>query len=305
MNIASIDIGTNTVLLLIAEVDVKTSNIKTLHNEYRIPRIGKGLRPGIPITDDKVFELTKILWNYKNIADEYNCKKIIATATNAFRIASNGEEIINLIRIKLGIQIEIIKGEDEARYSYLGAAGSNSENENTLVIDIGGGSTELVLGNSHTILFKKSFQIGAASGTENYFFHAPPENDELRNFDVAMDKIFEELKNSSLIIDRAVAIAGTPTTLACIKMGLDKFDEELIEGSYIKLHELYTLIGQLQKLNTNDILLNFNSIVKGREDIILSGSYILYYIMKTLRLDNVIVSTKGIRYGAIINYMNI
>src|ERR1035437_4630658 len=123
MNIASIDVGTNTVILLIAEI---TGNkFTTLYNEFRIPRIGKGLNPGGKITKEKISELLNILSGYKTIIDKYNCDKILAIATNAFRIASNAMHIIEKVKNETGINIEIISGTQEAEYSFLGAV-SNS-----------------------------------------------------------------------------------------------------------------------------------------------------------------------------------
>ncbi len=110
MIIASIDIGTNTILLLIAETDNVTGNIIPLLNLYRLPRIGKGLKPGLPISPDKIKALLSILSEYKATAEKYKCDKIITTATNALRIASNADEIINLVKEKLDIDINVIPG---------------------------------------------------------------------------------------------------------------------------------------------------------------------------------------------------
>ena len=156
MNIASIDIGTNTVILLIAEIT--ENKISKLLNEFRIPRIGKGLIPGGRINEEKINEFLNIMLDYKSIINQYKCEKIFAIATNAFRIASNSQEILNLIKTKTGIVIEIISGELEAEFSFLGVISDLTNlNSNVLVIDIGGGSTELILGRSDKIIFKKSF----------------------------------------------------------------------------------------------------------------------------------------------------
>ena len=304
MIIASIDIGTNTVLLLVAEVEPVTKNIIPLKNLYKLPRIGKGLKPGMSVSAEKIELLTEILSDYKKTADEYGCEKIIATATNAFRIASNSGEIISMIKDKLNINIEVIPGENEAVYSFLGATGGQRNSERTLVIDIGGGSTEIVYGTAEKIIYNKSFATGVVSATESFFVHAPPTPKDISELDQHITGIFHELVHEDFNIDKAVAIAGTPTTLACIKMNLSEFNEDLIEGSTISYDELVSLINKLKELTPGQILSNFKTIVKGREDILLSGSYILLVLMGILELDEVMVSTKGIRYGAIVNYFD-
>ena len=304
MIIASIDIGTNTVLLLVAEVDPVTKNIVSLENRYMLPRIGKDLKPGMPISQDKISILTEILTEYKMIADIYKCEHIIATATNAFRIASNSGKIVSYVKKKLNINIEIIRGEDEALFSFLGASGNYPSGGNNLVIDIGGGSTEIVYGFEDKVLYKKSFGIGAVSATESILHHAPALPEELKRLDYKINYVFNELKYEKFNIQKAIAIAGTPTTLACIKMNLKYFDEGLIEGSIITFSELKELVENLISLTPEQILLNFKDIVKGRQDILLSGSYILLKLSKLLNLDKVFVSTKGLRYGAVVNYIN-
>ncbi len=304
MTIASIDIGTNTVLLLIAETDDSGQNIKTLLNEYRIPRIGKGLSPGGRIKEEKSDALFEVLNDYSGIIKSYGCDKIIATATNALRTASNGKEIAGEIKKRFGIPVDIISGEEEAKYSFLGAAGTAADDENILVIDIGGGSSELVYGRGSSLEFRKSHPIGVVSGTEKYLMHAPPSEEELNSFSAALDRIFAGLTESEIRPQRTIAIAGTPTTLACIKLNLHEYNEDLIEGSELTSKEINNLIEILSRLSTEEILSRFKVVVKGREDILLAGTIILHKIIDLLNIDKVIVSTKGIRYGAIRNYLN-
>lgn len=303
MIIASIDIGTNTVLLLIAEVDTVTGSIIPLLNDYRLPRIGKGLKQGMPVSSDKVETLINILADFKIKAEKYKCDKIIATATNALRIASNSEIIISIVKEKTGIDIEVIHGDEEAFFSYLGASGGLINSKRTIVIDIGGGSTEIVIGFEDNIKYKRSFHIGAVAAAEAFLKHAPPLNSEMENFNNNLELIFDDLKKENFDFDQAIAIAGTPTTLAAIKMNLSKFDEELIEGSTINFSELSVLTDKLKLLTPEQILSDFKEVVKGREDVLLSGSCILLYLCGILRIDEVIVSTRGIRYGAIVNFI--
>ncbi len=303
MIISSIDIGTNTILLLVADVNRDTKNIRVLRDEHRIPRIGKGVIPGRAITEDKISVLFKILYEFKQIINEYNTDLTILTATNAFRIASNSAEIVNKIKEIFEWEVNIISGEDEAKYSFLGSTIGETFYKDILVIDIGGGSTELVQGRNQEIYFRQSYPIGAVLGTEKFLRANPPSAQEIETFKDEISKIFIGIKAKTNIPEKTIAIAGTPTTLACIKQKLKSYDEYLIEGSEITYNELSVLTETLAKLRSEDIREKYQDVVKGREDVLLSGSLILQYLMEKLGLSKVTVSTKGIRYGAIVNYL--
>ena len=175
MRIASIDIGSNTVLLLIADLDSDSRELKTVLNLYEMPRIGKGLSPGKPISDSSQNQLFWVLDKYSEVIKNNNCEITIVTATNAFRIASNKDSISEQISQKYGYSVDIINGETEAYYSYLGASSILENSDRILVIDIGGGSTELLLGDINSIIFRKSFSVGAVVIKETYFAADPPE----------------------------------------------------------------------------------------------------------------------------------
>ena len=299
MIIASIDIGTNTIILLIAEANFRSKKISTLYNEQRIPRLGKGLTPGKPILKEKIEELLSVLETYSSITKRFNCKKIFITATNAFRIASNRNEIKRIIKEKLNLDINIISGDEEAELTFKGAVFSYKDFTNPLVIDIGGGSTEIIYGNINKINYKKSYQFGVVSGKEKYFKHSPPLEKEIRQLKNELEQVFTDLNKQKFKFKRAIAIAGTPTTLAAIKLKLAEYNEDLLEGYLLGFDEIENLILELSKLNEDEILHKYKTVIKGREDVILSGAVILLHIMKLLNIKEVVVSTKGIRYGAI------
>jgi len=303
MIIASIDIGTNTILLLIAKVDLNDKNISAILNEYRTPRIGKGLLPGEEIHEEKISDLFLVLDEYNILIKKYKCEEVIITATNALRISSNGKAITNRIKDEFGYEVNIVSGDDEAKLSYLGAVNSISDVNQNLVIDIGGGSTELVIGKGRDILFKKSFLIGVVSGSENYLNFGEPSIQEIVYFQNELGKIFRYDYLEKIKIESAIAIAGTPTTLACLKQNLNYYDEVQIEGSILSLSEIEYFVNALSQLSPKDILTKYSAVVHGREDVLLCGTIILNTLMKILNLNSIVVSTKGIRYGAIVDFM--
>lgn len=305
MIIASIDIGTNTVLLLIAEADRNSSEIKTIENFYNMPRIGKGLTYGSKISDDRIKMLIDILRDYKNISNKYNAGKIILTATNAFRIASNADEIREKIKNELDLDIQIIPGDEEAKYSYFGAASAARKGFKRAVIDIGGGSTEIIIGVEDEIIFKKSFQIGVVSLTEKFVTQNPPAKENISSMNNFILETFEELSQFANDKLSAVAVAGTPTTLSCIKQNIKEYDDAKVEGSILAKNELTNLILEISNQTSEEIKQNYGGVVAGREDVLLSGTLILYQLCEILNLDEIIVSSKGLRYGAVINFLRV
>lgn len=305
MILASIDIGTNTVLMLIAEADKIAKEITTIANFYNMPRIGKGLTNGGKISDEKIKLLFDILKDYKNISEKYKAEKIILTATNAFRVASNADAIREIIKNEIGLNIQIISGDEEAKYSYLGAVSAARDGFKKAVVDIGGGSTEIIIGIDDKIIYQKSFQIGVVSLTEKFVTQNPPGKENILSMNNFIVKTFEELSSFGNERLSAVAVAGTPTTLSCIKQNIKVYDDAKVEGSILTKNDLTNLVSVISDQPSEEIKLNYGSVVAGREDVLLSGTLILYQLCEILNLDEIIVSSKGLRYGAVINFLRV
>ena len=302
MIIASIDIGTNTVLLLIAKVDETSFEITPLLNEYKMPRIGRGLKQNENISEDRIDKLFTVLSEYKSIISKYNVDDVLVTATNALRIAANSAEIVERIKKQFSWNINIISGKSEADFAFLGAVPVSTKNKSVLVIDIGGGSTELILGKENNIEYRKSFHIGSVTATENYLKYSPPLDTELIELRSELETIFAEIQNK-FAPDLTYSVAGTPTTIFCMINELKIFDDSIVEGGNLKYEDIVKLIQELKKLSPEDIRNSYGKIMQGREDIILGGSIILLNIMELLNLSEVIVSSRGIRYGAIVSFL--
>jgi exopolyphosphatase/guanosine-5'-triphosphate,3'-diphosphate pyrophosphatase len=304
MIVASIDIGTNTVLLLIAEVNLNNNlNITPIKNEVRMPRIGQGTKKNRIISPDKLELLFTVLEEYKKIIEDHKCDLVILTGTNAFRLASNTSLIISQIKERFNYDLKVITGDEEAEYAFWGALSSLIDISNTLVIDIGGSSTEIISGNKNKILSKVSLQIGSVVATENFLLHTPPLQSEIKKLELEIIKLISNIR----FIDRpekTIAIAGTATTVACMILGIKDFDELLVSNFVIEYKMIIKLLNDIFKLNASDILIKYGRVMQGREDIILAGIVILSQVMKSFGLENVMVSTRGIRYGAIIKYFS-
>jgi len=298
MRVASIDIGSNTVLLLIAEVS--DSEIIPILNEYRIPRISSGLANSGIITEESIEKLYGVLANYKSIITEHKCDKIIVNGTQALRVANNAKQIKELIKEQFDFDLNIVTGEAEALYSFKGALSTFSDNNNYAMIDIGGASTEVVYGNSEEVYFRKSFPIGVVTVKEKFLQSNPPTVEEIKNLNIEMENIFDELSNLDLNNYSIISVAGTPTTLSALKQGLTEYSESKIERSVLSRMDLENFISTFQKLTYEEIKNRFSPIINGREDVILSGTFILLHLIEMLNKNELIVSGRGLRYGAVL-----
>jgi exopolyphosphatase/guanosine-5'-triphosphate,3'-diphosphate pyrophosphatase len=302
MIVASIDIGTNTALLLIAKVELNTGKITALQNEYRMPRIGQGTKKCGVISSERLKILYYVLEEYDQIIQKFNCEKVIVTGTNAFRMADNTSQITQEIKKMFNYDLDVISGEEEAEYAYLGAISGFAESSVSAVIDIGGSSTEVIVGEGNNIISKRSFQLGSVSATEQFFTNSPPLKSEIEKLKLVIQKSFSVI-DSKEIPKQVIAIAGTATTLACMNLEMKIFDEDKVNNRTITYRDIRKIITELNHLSSTEILDKYGSIMIGREDIIFAGAYILYQFMETFRIENIKVSSRGIRYGAIVNYI--
>lgn len=302
MQIASIDIGTNTVLLYIAGISVETESIKTITNSYSIPRIGKNVGTTGLITQEKIILLIQTLRSFQKEIERYECEIILAGGTYPFRTAENAPQVIATIKEQTGITIDILSPETEAAYSFLGASYTSTARQKPVVIDIGGGSTEISYGASRILLYRRSVPLGAVNLTEKFFVDGIVSPDRVSALKLFVRNILCNEFSIDFNITNCLAIAGTPTTLAAMKTGLLSFDEMLIDGRILTKNEIDFFIPELASLSPAEVLQKYGSIVAGREDVLLAGTIILSEILRFLKIPELQVSAKGLRHGAVFEY---
>lgn len=295
---ASIDIGTNTLLLLIAEViDGKIERI--IADEHQIARLGEGLNNSGIITDGAIIRATRILHDYKSIIEANNVEIVRASATSAMRDATNSEDVRKLFSSILGNEIDVIDGKEEARISYLGSIEETKSSNSDIVLDIGGGSTEVIIGTNGIIEFSKSLQIGAVRITEKFF---PTFESKTSNFEIARKYINSVLNELGTIntSGNLTAVAGTPTTIAAIDLNLPQYNAHLIHNHLINQTRLKEIV-QLFKSNTSEQLVDKYNVHPNRADVILGGALILQEFVEYANKNDFIVSCKGLRYGLLLD----
>ncbi|MFA7288817.1 MAG: hypothetical protein WC055_08040 [Melioribacteraceae bacterium] len=304
LRIASIDIGSNSVILLIAEFDFITNELEIISNHYRTPRLSEGVIITNKISDSKIDLLLNILTEFSEISKLHNCNKILATGTYVFRKAENASKIIELVKDKSGIELEVITGEQEAYLSFIGSSFANDKNSSKLIIDIGGGSTELIVGNeSEGIKFRKSNNIGVVTLYDKFISSYPPSDSIISEIKEEIISIFNPVIKMLPRFDSCIAVAGTPTTLACIKLNIKTFEEKLIDRLNLSKIDIQEIINSISNMNKENVLEHYGEVVIGREDLLLTGSLILSILLELVNKNSVTVSTRGLRYGTILNHL--
>ncbi|MGQ9818360.1 MAG: Ppx/GppA phosphatase family protein [Candidatus Kapaibacteriales bacterium] len=293
--VASIDIGTNTILMLIADVD-ENCNLRVVGDFQSIARLGENLDKSGSISHTAELRTIEILKYYKLEIENFKVEKVFAVATSAMRQAKNSILVKRNLEQVLDIQIFIIDGETEATISFLG---SIEDDLPSVVFDIGGGSSEIIIGEKGKIKFKKSLDIGAVTITEKFFYENPPQKIRI---DQAYDLILSHFKsiNPKLISGKVYAVAGTPTTLAMCALNLKEYDRNLVHNYFLKFQTIQYFREIFSSLTVNEIIRRYN-IHPMRADVILAGTLILEGFCNYFGLDGVVVSDKGLRYG-VINY---
>ena len=301
MRIAVLDIGTNTALLLIAEADGQS--FRVLRDDHAIARLGDGVDRNRVITEAAYLRLRDILKQHAKTFMSFNVDFVTAVGTSVFRDAENRDEIVLRAKLDTGIEIEILSGEDEARWGCIGAIFGMSDVQNAAVIDIGGGSTEISLVNDSNFSSGKSIDIGAVRLTERCFSKTPisieAANDARRIIRESLNRskesstILKSIKNVSTL----VAVAGTPTTLASMHLDLEVFDASKVQNQILRKDDIDQLLDILLKTDTVSLLERFPAINKARADILPAGTIILSEAMEYLGMDSIRVSTCGLRYG--------
>ena len=292
---ATIDIGTNAVLLLIAEYKIPPSprgggDLKVLWDEAQITRLGESLHKFhlfIPTARKRTLAVLK---EYRRKCDSYQAKEISAVGTAAFRKAENAGEFLQEVEKETGIKIKIISGEREAALSYLSVKKDFGQHPHLYALDIGGGSTELISEEGGT-----SFDIGGVLLTEKIVRHDPPTDKEIREMKKAIDRAIQ-FPTSPDQTPTLVGLAGSVTTLSAIKQKLEYWDGARVQGSILTLSDLNRMI-RLFRTTTIEEKRKIPGMVHGREDTILAGTLILKNAMEKLGTDQVIVSDRGLRYG--------
>jgi len=301
MRYASIDIGTNTILMLIGEVTggggEDSLKITPIKDFYSVPRLGKNVSVTGRLDENSIELAFNVLRNYKAIAGEHKVDRIIASATSAVRDAANRDGFVRRVRSELGIEVEVISGELEAEMDFIGAvSGAPDPSQQTLVIDIGGGSTELSYGKGFEPSLSRSIDIGAVRVTERFLHHNPPILTELKKaaeFITAALNQFPFTKINPRVI---FGVAGTPTTLALIAQRRHEFDASAVTNYPMTTRTLRKVFDEIKSKPSGEIL-ELTKAAEGRADVLVAGALILLKVLEVANAAEFLTTDRGLRYG--------
>jgi exopolyphosphatase/guanosine-5'-triphosphate,3'-diphosphate pyrophosphatase len=300
--LGAVDIGTNSVRLLVAEVDGsgRDAKLRTLDRRMRITRLGQGVDRTRALAPDAIARTVEVLREYRTVLDEQQVDGIRATATSAARDASNRDEFFTAALDALGVTPELLSGEEEASLAFLGATADLDAPAPYLVVDIGGGSTEFVLGtDAPTGLV--SLDIGCVRITEQFLTSDPPAPEELANAVASVRDLVADVPRvipGALEAATLVGLAGTITTVAAIEQGLAEYDPERVHHFHLTRAAAEDVFRTLATENAAQRAHN-PGLEPGRVDIIVGGVIVLVSILRVLGFDEVLVSEADILDGLV------
>ncbi len=293
MRVASIDLGSNTFLCLIADVE-SNGKVTVIDDMAEVVRLGQGVSDTGIICEEALLRASSCLQKFANQIYKFKPLKVFAVATAAARNAKNVGDLIKLAA-EFGIPVKVITGQLEAELTFRGSSAGLANNGNNIVIDIGGGSTEIIIGSLKEIIFRKSFNIGVVKIREK-FVKAFPINKDI--FSLIRNEIIEEFTQLEPAFLKGIvnvtAVAGTPTTLASIILG--GYDPLKIEGYYIDSKTIESWQNILLELTPSIIEEKF-FVQQGRSDVLAIGVIMLFEILKIIKMNGLTVSVQGLRFG--------
>lgn len=300
---ATIDIGTNSVLLLIGDT-LPDGRIRIAADEARITRLGEGLAAQETLSTAAIERTLATLKEYRDLCEKHHVSATVATATEALRRAANSNDFILRAREELGLEVEVLSPEQEAWLTFHACA--REFGTDLLVCDIGGGSTEIIWGSatesktppeSNDCQFL-SLPIGSVVLTEHFIKNDPVTQEEFRELCTIVDQHLSQALHSlsHRHAGRLIATAGTATTLAAIEKQMSSFDHSKIHGTILEMLDIQVIIDEL-KMKSVAERQKIAGLQKGREDVILAGTIILDRVMRRIGYDIVTVSDRGLRWG--------
>jgi exopolyphosphatase / guanosine-5'-triphosphate,3'-diphosphate pyrophosphatase len=297
MRVAVIDIGTNSTRLLIA--DVENPGVYEVERRTTVTNMGRGVDHTGMICSDAMEDVCGVIADYKARYEEMGAERVMAIATSAVRDAVNGEAFIAELRERFDLDARMLTGEEEAHLTYLGATAHRPASGPTLVFDIGGGSTELIVGTGREVDFHTSMQVGTIRQSERHITSDPPHPHQLEDLAADIRNLIDRAVAAQTdgSPTRAIAVAGTPTSLAAIDQGLEPYDPGRVHGYHLGMQRIQHMLSRLSSLPLAERL-RVPGLHPGRAPTIVTGTVILVQVMRAFGLQEVEVSELDILHGS-------
>ncbi|MEJ5339467.1 MAG: Ppx/GppA family phosphatase [Aquificaceae bacterium] len=294
MKVASIDVGSYSIRLSIAELN---AGLKILHEEGRITALATDLRESGLLREDRVEESLEVIREFVEKARSSGVNRIKIVGTEALRRASNAHEFAEKLKELTGLELKVITPDEEGRYAFFSVAYSLKPSGKFCIIDQGGGSTEFVCGKGFQIESLRSFPFGIVNLTEEFILSDPPKNYELESLKNFLD---EQIKGVVQPCDELVGLGGTITTIAAIEYGVYPYNGKDVHGRELSLDRLMFWLETLSTMKESERIATFPHIEPKRAKVIIPGMLIFYRSMVLFGKSRIRVSDWGLKEGLIV-----
>jgi len=291
--VAVIDVGTNSTRLLVADVD---GGVAPLERRSTVTRLGRGVDLSGRLAGEAIEDVCAAIDGYVGILQELGAETVEVIATSAVRDADNGSAFVAELRERFALSARVLDGEEEARLTYLGATSEALPSEPTLVVDIGGGSTELIVGRGNEISFHDSLQAGVVRHSERHINSDPPTAGELEALANDVRGLIADSIGAGVEAHQGIAVAGTPTSLAAVALELEPYDPTRVHGHVLDLPSIQVILSRLASLPLAERV-EVPGLHPDRAPTIVAGIVILIETMRAFDLERITVSEHDILYG--------
>lgn len=296
--VAAIDLGTNTCMLLVAARD-DTGQLIPLAQEMRVVRLGEGVDRTGRLNESALDRAVAVFQDYEAIIRRLGADQVRCVATSAFREAANGDELRGRLEGATGYSLEEISSDEEARLVLRAVQEAFPQPRGRrVVVDVGGGSTEIILEEKGRLAAVHSLPLGSVRLTERWLAADPPQAKELERLAADLQVILEAggpLPSAATM----VGVGGTATTFVAIDLTLDAYDHSRVHGATLTGDTLRDLIERCATM-TNAERLAFPGLHPGRAEVIVAGGLILQAVMERFGLKKMAVSDRGLRWGVVL-----
>jgi exopolyphosphatase/guanosine-5'-triphosphate,3'-diphosphate pyrophosphatase len=289
-----IDVGTNSTRLLVA--DVAGGRVSPVERRSTVTRLGRGVDLSGHLASEAIEDVCAAIGDYVGLIQELGAETIDVIATSAVRDADNGSAFVAELRERFALSARVLDGEEEAHLTYLGATSEVPPTDPTLVVDIGGGSTELIVGAGEGISFHDSLQLGVVRHTERHITSDPPTAGEMEALAADVRVHIEDSVDEGIKATQGIAVAGTPTSLAAVEMELEPYDPARVHGHVLALPSIQRMLSRLASVPLAERV-EIPGLHPDRAPTIVAGVVILVETMRTFELEKITVSEHDILYG--------
>jgi exopolyphosphatase / guanosine-5'-triphosphate,3'-diphosphate pyrophosphatase len=286
--VAAIDLGTNSTRLLVADVD--DGDVREVDRRLEITRLGEGVDTRRQLLPQAMARVRNVLGDYRRVIDEDGAERRLAFATSAVRDAENGEAFLGEIEWSYGFATRLLTGDEEALLAFRGVSAGRELDDDTVIVDIGGGSTELIVGGRDGMSFHESYDLGCVRLTERFPGDPQGAAEQVRS---TLDAGVPEAVRPA----QAIGVAGTITQLATVDLGLEREEPELVHGHRLTTDTVEQLLERMAAMSVEEIR-RMPGMHPDRAPVILAGTVVLLETLRHFGLAELEVSERDNLHGA-------